>query len=93
MGVTRISWLAAAGLFLAGASPELAYGQVEYVGPAARLTAALGGSLGDGMCDAGWIGHGLLTLGSERRLGRGETYRRRLAASVQTSAGAQRPSR
>jgi hypothetical protein len=92
MRTIRVFPLALAGLFLAGAASVPARAQEDYVGPAARLSAALGGSLGDGMRDAGSMGHGPLMLASERRLGRGEAFRRRVAGT-QLSAGAQRPSR
>ena len=47
--------------------------------PAARLSAALGGAMGDGMSQAGGIGHGSVSSTVEPRLGRGEAYRRRVA--------------
>jgi hypothetical protein len=47
--------------------------------PAALLSAALGGSLGDGMCDAGQPGHGKLTDAVEVRESRSDVYRRQVA--------------
>lgn len=56
------------------------------VGPAARLSAALGGAMGDGMSDAGEIGHGSIKSTVEPRLGRSEVYRRRVALDAQLAA-------
>jgi hypothetical protein len=57
------------------------------VSPAARLSAALGGTLGDGMSEAGGMGHGSVSSTVELRLGRGEAYRRRVALDAQQAAG------
>jgi hypothetical protein len=56
-------------------------------GPATRLSAALGGCLGDGMSDAGGIGHGRFEHTAPRRLGRAEQYRRQVTEGRVTLAG------
>lgn len=58
----------------------------DVVSPAVRLSAALGGALGDGMSDAGGIGHGSMNSTVEPRLGRSEAYRRRVALDAQLAA-------
>jgi hypothetical protein len=62
----------------------------DNVSPAARLSAALGGALGDGMCNAGGMGHGGVSSTVEVRLGRSEAYRRRVALDAGRTAGIER---
>jgi hypothetical protein len=57
------------------------------VSPAARLSAALGGALGDGMSDAGGLGHGSVNSTVEPRIGRAEAYRRRVALEARRETG------
>jgi hypothetical protein len=51
--------------------------------PAARLSAALGGAMDDGMSRAGGMGHGRVNVTVELRLGRSEAYRRRIALEAE----------
>lgn len=49
---------------------------------ATALSAALGGGMGDGMSDAGGMGHGKLGPATEPRLGRSESFRRQVARGL-----------
>lgn len=49
---------------------------------AETLSAALGGELGDGMSQAGGIGHGMLGRTPEPRMGRSELFRRQVARGL-----------
>src|SRR5687768_15538371 len=60
--------------------------------PAARLSAALGGAMDEGMSNAGGMGHGSVSVSVELRLGRSEAYRRRVALDSRRSASAQEQS-
>jgi hypothetical protein len=51
--------------------------------PAARLSAALGGAMEEGMSNAGEMGHGSVSVSVELRLGRSEAYRRRIALEAE----------
>jgi hypothetical protein len=81
---TKVHIPAAAMAFFFVAPPT--YAQVEAVSPGARLSAALGGSLGDGMLAAGSMGHGSVNSIVEPRLGRSEAFRRRVALDAQLAA-------
>jgi hypothetical protein len=56
------------------------------VSPAARLSAALGGALGDGMRDAGGLGHGSVNSTVGPMVGRSEAYRRRVTLEAKREA-------
>ena len=90
MRATKCLVRAAALAALIGALPNHAC--ADDVGPAARLSAALGGDLGDGMSNAGVIGHGSMNSTVEPAPGRSEVYRRRVATTsmLQTSVRTQR---
>jgi hypothetical protein len=51
--------------------------------PAAKLSAALGGAMDDGVSHAGGLGHGRVNVSVELRLGRSEAYRRRVALEAE----------
>lgn len=58
------------------------------------LSAALGGALGDGMSEAGGIGHGRLGPAAGSRPGRSESFRRQVARNLepdQSAGAAERP--
>src|SRR5687767_6554981 len=61
------------------------------VSPAARLSAALGGEMGDGMSNAGGMGHGSVTATVEPRVGRSEAYRKRVALDAYRAPSPHRP--
>jgi hypothetical protein len=81
MGPT--SKLVHAGAVLVFAIALQTQARADEVGHAARLSAALGGDLGDGMSNAGAIGHGCINSMAEPRVGRSEAYRRRVAFDTQ----------
>jgi hypothetical protein len=58
----------------------------DSVSPASRLSAVAGGAMGDGMSDAGGMGHGSISATVEPRLGRSEAYRRRVALDAERAA-------
>jgi hypothetical protein len=83
MDITKTLSLAAALIVICGATPT--HTQAAEGSPAASLSAALGGSLGEGMLDAGGVGHGRLTVAA-LRLARSEAFRRHVALSSQPEA-------
>jgi hypothetical protein len=66
---------------LAALPPNL--GAAETPDRGSTLSAALGGALGDGMSDAGGIGHGRLGPAAGSRPGRSESYRRQVARNLE----------
>jgi hypothetical protein len=57
---------------------------------ASRLSAALGGPLGDGMQDAGGMGHGKVDSTVELRPARTDVYRRQVAALLMANGRPQK---
>src|SRR5688500_15690258 len=86
MFTTRIFLHAAALAAFSGVLPIHAL--ADGMRTAAGLSAALGGSLGDGMADAGSMGHGKLDSAVEFRPGRSEAFRRRVAFDTLLTANA-----
>ena len=63
-----------------------AYADTEALRPAAKLTAALAGSLDSDIGEAGALDHPVDYSSASRRPGRSDEYRRRVALEMQLAA-------